>query len=149
MEHLLLISLLVLASGSYAAYSGYVETDKIHLLVYGDDKALHEEEILDYDPHVQVVIKIDLEDVTQIEFNDVSDLATCYNRAPFSPSTIATYTLNPKIKIKNIVVRFLYPCAAYRQAFYYAVKVKTLQGNYFIRKKFPVKLLNRIDGDGP
>ena len=149
MKRILLVSLLVLASGSYAAYSGYVETDKIHLLVYGEDKKLHEEEILGYNPHVQVVIKIDLEDVTQVELNDVSDIATCYDRAPFSPSTIATYTLNPKAKIKNIVVRFQYPCAAYRQAFYYAVKVKTLQGNYFIRKKFPVKLLNRIGGDGP
>jgi hypothetical protein len=148
MKHLVLVFLLMLASESYAAYSGYVETDKIHLLVYGDDKEAHEEEILGYNPHVQVVIKIDLENVTQVEFNDVSDLATCYDRAPFSPSTIATYTLDPKVKIKNIVVRFQYPCAAYRQAFYYAVKVKTLQGNYFIRKKFPVKLLNRLGGDG-
>jgi hypothetical protein len=122
-----------------------VESDKIHLLYQeAEIGALldENEKIIETPVLVQLSIRMDIEKVTQVELSDVSSDEICnYGDIPSSPSKIASFTSDPKANIKKIDFRIRLPCAAYRQKFYYLIKVKSLEGNYFIRKRFPGKVI--------
>lgn len=157
MDQIILASLLLFAAACHNVNPGYVETDKIHLL-FGDGSesirgnwVLDEKEKIIESPRLlRFSIRMDIKNVTWIEFSDVSaEDNTCigwgyswenhYNHA--SPYTIVTFTLNPTANINKIDFRMALPCAAFHQNFYYLIKVKSLEGNYFIRKKFPGKVI--------
>lgn len=142
MKRIILISLLLFASACHSADSDYMETDKIHL-VYREGGTLDENpNIIETPMLVPLSIRMEIDKVTQVELSDVSPaVRECLDWIPPSPSTIASFTLNPKANIKKIDFRIQLPCAAYRQEFYYTIKVKSLGGNYFIRKKFPAKVI--------
>ncbi len=144
MNRLIFISLLLCVSTCHSVDSGYVESDKIHLLFEeaGTGALDENEKIIETPVLVPLSIRMDIEKVTQVEFSDVSSDEICdFGDIPSSPSKIASFTFDPKANIKKIDFRIRLPCAAYRQKFYYLIKVKSLGGNYFIRKKFPGKVI--------
>ncbi len=147
MNRIILVSLSLFVSASHAAYpDDYEHTDKIHLFVLGKNNERHEEEVLVDDPTVSVYIHIDLENITQVDFIDVSIAEECLNWKPSPPSTIASYKRDPKDpgwKVDKMGFSMRLPCGAYHQSFYYVIQVKTLQGNFYSRKKFPAKLILR------
>lgn len=127
-----------------------METDKIQLLFTGDlrtdsselTKTEDNEIIIEHPWLIQLSIKMDIENITKVEFSDVSSPDnSCNIEIPESPSTIASFTISPKANIKNIDFRIGLPCAAYRQKFYYLIKVESLNGNFFTKKKFPAKVI--------
>ncbi|MBI3562012.1 MAG: hypothetical protein HY080_09900 [Gammaproteobacteria bacterium] len=156
MKPCFLVFLTVLVAACQSANSEYVETDKIHLL-FGDyeytrsnNGAIDDKEKIIYLPEdVRLSIQMDIDHVTWVEMSDVSEedhtcigwgysWANHYSHA--SPSTIVSFTLNPTANIKKIDFDMPLPCAAFHQKFYYLIKVKSLEGNYFVRKKFPAKV---------
>ncbi|MBI3562949.1 MAG: hypothetical protein HY080_14660 [Gammaproteobacteria bacterium] len=153
MKALLLAGLMLFVTACQGAESDYVETDKIHLL-FGDyeyirshNETIDDKEKIIVDPDLlRFSIQMDIKHITWVEFSDVSaEDHTCigrgyswvnhYNHA--SPSTIVSFTLNPMAGIQKIDFRMALPCAVFNKAFYYLIKVKSLEGNYFVRKKFP------------
>lgn len=141
MNRIILVSLLLLASACHSVDSDYVETDKIQLLYLGDDPANFDdkEKIIGNPSVVQLSIQMDIEQVTQVELSDVSSARTCKTEDVLpSPSTLAVFNLDPKANIKKIDFRIKLPCAAYYRELYVMVKVKSLGGNYVMRKKLPV-----------
>ena len=141
MNRIILVSLLLFAAACHSAESGYVETDKIQLLYRGDDPATFDdkEKIIMNPSTVQMSIQMDIKQVTQVELSDVSSARVCKTEDVLpSPSTLAVFTFDPKANIKKIVFRMKLPCAAYYSELYVMIKVKSLGGNYVMRKKLPV-----------
>ncbi len=149
MNRIILASLLLFASACHSMDSDYVETDKIQLLYLGDDPANFDdkEKIIGNPAVVPLSIQMDIEQVRQVELSDVSSARACKTEDVLpSPSTLAVFTFDPKANIKRIDFRMKLPCAAYYRKFYVMIKVKSLGGNYVMRKKFPVIILR---GEGP
>ncbi len=154
MKQIMLISLLFIVACA-GINADDVQTDKIQLL-FGDydykrlhDGAIDDKEKIILDPfNVTLAIRMDIEKVTQVEVRDISSDMKCrHDEIPPSPSTIASFTLNPKANIKIIDIRIQLPCAAYRREFYVMVKVKSEVGNYVMKKKLPAIISNPF-GDG-
>ncbi len=140
MNRTILVSFLLFASACHSTDSGYLETDKIQLL-FGDPSETFDdkEKIIAFPSIVQLSIQMDIEQVTQVELSDVSSARACKTEDVLpSPSTLAVFTFDPKANIKKIDFRMKLPCAAYFREFYVMIKVKSLGGNYVMRKKFPV-----------
>ncbi len=148
MKQLILVSLLLFAAACHNANPGYVETDKIQLLFSDSQGNFDDKEKIIMNPTtVQLSVQMDIEKVTQVEVNDVSSDEVCKrDEVLSSPSTIASFTLNPNANIKKIDFRIRLPCAAYRRNFYVMIKVKSLGGNYVMRKKLPALIDVRGDG---
>ncbi len=141
MNRITLAFLLLFAAACHNANPGYVETDKIQLLYLGDDpENFDDKEKLIANPSVvNVSIQMDIEQVTQVELSDVSSAMVCKTDGVLpSPSTLAVFNLDPKANIKKIDFRIKLPCAAYYRELYVMIKVKSLGGNYVMRKKLPV-----------
>jgi len=138
MKRVILVSLLLFASACHSAETDDVETDKIQLLFYSDGRLDDKEKIIDHPTLVPLSIRMDIEQITQVEVRDVSSDSVCKNEGVLpSPSILASFTLNPNANIKKIDFRIQLPCAAYHREFYIMVKVKSLGGNYFMRKRLP------------
>jgi hypothetical protein len=139
---------MLFASACHGADSGYTETDKIQLLFYGgigevDDK----EKIMSSPQQVLLSIKMDIEKVTHVELNDISADDSCHFDGILpSPSTMASFTFNPKANIKQVDFRIKLPCAAYSGQLYVMVKVTSLEGHYFMKKKLPALIDVRGNG---
>jgi hypothetical protein len=142
MNRIILAALLLFVSAANADYPDYENTDKIHLYVLGKNDERHEEKFIVDGHTVTVFIKIDLENITQVDFIDVSTAIECRDWKPSPPSTIASYKVAPNetTNLKEVWFHMRLPCGAYHDSFYYVIQVKTLQGNYYSRKKFPAKI---------
>ena len=145
MQRILLIAMLLLVSACFAADTDYVTTDKIHLLLYNEatHKYDQKQNVILNDEVVPLSLRMDIDQISQVEVRDVSsDKFICSPRYHFiplsSPSTIASFTLNPKANIKKIDLRIKLPCAAHYREFYVEVKVKASGGNYIMKKKLPI-----------
>ena len=152
MHRTILISLLW-GSACFAADTNYVTTDKIHLLLYDDGSGKYdaEQKIVFNTQQVPMIFQMDIDKITHVEVKDVSSKKhLCRGNYFFpplsSPSTIASFTLDPKANIKKINFRIKLPCAAYERDFYIEIKVTSLGGNYIMRKKVPIII--SIPGDG-
>ncbi len=163
MKVILLAGLMLCMTACQSTESDYVETDKIHLLFTdGNDTycdkdnrcrsawTLEDKEKTIESPELLLFsIQMDIKHITWVEFSDVSaEDHSCmtwdfpvYPLFRASPSTIVSFTLNPTAGIQKIDFRMPLPCAAFHQKFYYLIKVKSLEGNYFVRKKFPGKVI--------
>ncbi len=142
MNRIILVSVLLFATACHNANPGYVETDKIQLLFYSDGRLDDKEKVIDHPTLVPLSIHMDIEKVTHVEFSDVSPDEICnYSQALPSPSKMASFTFDPKANIKKIDFRIRLPCAAYDEGFYYLIKVKSLEGNYVMRRKFLGKVI--------
>ncbi len=141
MNRIILVSLLLFAAACHSVDSDYVETDKIQLLYRGDGEGnIDDKEKIILNPStVPLSIQMDIEQVTQVELSDVSSAMVCKTEGVLpSPSTLAVFTFDPKANIKKIDFRIRLPCAAYHRKFDVMIKVKSLVGNYVMRKKLPV-----------
>ncbi|MBI3560460.1 MAG: hypothetical protein HY080_01895 [Gammaproteobacteria bacterium] len=147
MKAILFVGLILFVTACHGAESDYVETDKIQLQFNYDVLSDENEKIIEDADHVRFYFRFDIPHITWIEISDVSaDYRECaqwriYSHTSFrnSPSTIVSFTTNPDANVREIDFDMPLPCAAFHQAFYYLVKVKSLGGNYFVRKKFPAK----------
>ncbi|MBI3561441.1 MAG: hypothetical protein HY080_06955 [Gammaproteobacteria bacterium] len=148
MKTILLTGLILFVAACQSTESDYVETDKVHLLFSDRNIMDGNEKLIELPESVQMSIRMDIDHVTWVEMSDIStEDHTCITwrsswYPPFraSPSTIVSFKLNPAANIKKIDFRMALPCAAFHQKFYYLIKVKSLEGNYFVRKKFPGKV---------
>ena len=149
MQRILLVSMMLLVSACFAADTDYVATDKIQLRFHSDMGEIGDKQKILADPaQVRLSINMDIDQITQVEIQDVSsDKLTCRGAYRLlSPSTLASFNLDPKANIKKIDFRIKLPCAAYSREFYIQVKVKSLSGNYVMKMRFPG--LIHIPGDG-
>ncbi|MBI3560462.1 MAG: hypothetical protein HY080_01905 [Gammaproteobacteria bacterium] len=152
MKPIIFVSFLWWVTACQGAEPDYVETDKIHLLFGDANKSIkgnwvldEKEKIISFPELLRFSIQMDIKHITWVEFSDVSaEDHSCmtwdfpvYPLFRASPSTIVSFTLNPTAGIQKIDFRMPLPCAAFHQKFYYLIKVKSLEGNYFVRKKFP------------
>ncbi len=140
MNRIILVSLLLFAAACHNVNPGYAETDKIQLL-FGNPSEIFDdkEKIIEIPSIVKLSIQMDIEQVTQVELSDVSSAMVCKTEGVLpSPSTLAVFTFDPKANIKKIDFRIRLPCAAYHRKFDVMIKVKSLVGNYVMRKKLPV-----------
>lgn len=156
MKRIIFISIILSIVACANDNADFVESDKIHLL-FGDAEyarvhagTLDDKEKIISDPFNMIFsIHMDIEKVTQVEVSDVSsnNHVCSDDEAPLSPASIASFTLNPKANIKKIDFRYIrLPCAAYQHEFYVMVKVKSLDGNYFMKKKLATLIDVRGDG---
>ena len=148
MKHILLLALLSWISACLSADSDYVATDKIQLRFHGDMGEIDDKQKMLADPaQVRLSINMDIDQITQVEIQDVSsDKLTCRGAYRLlSPSTLASFNLDPKANIKKIDFRIKLPCAAYSREFYIQVKVKSLSGNYVMKMRFPGLIDHRGD----
>ena len=140
MKKIFLLTVLSWISACLSADSDYVATDKIQLRFHGDMGEIDDKQKMLADPaQVRLSIHMDIDQITQVEIQDVSsDMPPCRggDRLP-SPSTLASFNLDPKANMKKIDFRIKLPCAAYYNKFYIQVKVKALGGNYVMKMRFP------------
>jgi len=150
MKQILLLSIMLLVVACETTSTDYIETDKIQLLFYDGDGALDDKEkIIGFPEQVRLSIRMDIGQITQVVVRDVSSDIKCNRDGVLpSPSTLASFILDPKANIKTIDFRIRLPCAAYSREFYVMVKVKALGGNYFMRKRLPA-IIDRRPGEGP
>ena len=128
MKQILFLVLLLLNPACSSANSDYVATDKIQLHFHGDTGELGDKNNILTDPaQVRLSIHMDFEQITQVEVRDVSADKPCRGEflfpPPLSPSTLASFSLDPKANIKKIDFRIKLPCAVYSREFYIQVKV--------------------------
>ncbi len=139
MKHAFLVSLLLVVTAAGGENFSEVETDKVHFSYQSDHVSYNDNEVafIETPQVIEATIKWELENVTNVEFDDVSTgKYYCVDQVPKSPSKIMSYTFDPKAKIKHITFRIRLPCAAYHKDFQYLIKIKTPQRDFFMRKKF-------------
>ena len=149
MQRIFLTSLLLLVSACFAADIDYVSTDKIHLLLHNEETGEYDvkQNIISNAEQVPLSLRMDISNITHVEVRDVSSKNICErNNVPNSPSTIASFKLDPKLNIKKIDFRIKLPCAAYDREFYIQVKVRSPGGKYVMKMKVPTII--SIPGDG-
>ena len=141
MKQIIVLIMLLWIPACFSADSDYVVTDKIQLLFYGGDGELDDKQKLIFSPEqVKLSVRMDIEQITQVEVLDVSsDKQTCLSGEKLlSPSTLASFSFNPKANIKNIDFHIKLPCAAHGNKFYVEIKIKSLgEGKYVMKKRFP------------
>ena len=168
MKKILFFALLLLNSACFSADSNYLATDKIQVLFYdgGNGELDDQQKVIGYPERVRLSVRMNIKQITRVEVSDVSSPDNdprntppldvyrkswsdyvCHDHILKSPSTLASFTLNPKANIKKIEFHIRLPCAAYRHEFYIQVKVTSLGGNYVMKKKLPM-LIDRRGSEG-
>ena len=134
--------------GLLQAETEYLKTDKIRL--YFGEKNNQGDFVVEDSNYFKIFIYTDIDGVSKIELSDVSARTLkCTNDIIPSPSRLASFDINPSVNLKQVELNVRLPCAVYHGKWDVVVKIRSTNGNFYIKKRLPVRISNESPGYYP